>query len=39
MDPAKRARLEAIIEESILDDQAGNTEDFFAAINELRSRT
>jgi hypothetical protein len=39
MDPAERARVEAIIEESILDEQAGRTEDFFGAINELRSRT
>jgi hypothetical protein len=39
MEPAERAWIEAIIEESILDEQAGNTEDFFAAINELRSRT
>ena len=39
MDPAERTRLEAIIEESIRDEQAGNTEDFFAAIHELRSRS
>ena len=39
MDPAERARLEAVIEESILDEQAGRTEDFFAVIDELRSRS
>ena len=39
MDPAERARLEQVIEESIADEQAGRVEDFFAVVDELRARS
>ena len=39
LDDEERARLDAIIEESVADEKAGRVEDFFDAVRGLRARS